>query len=297
MTITNDDIRDIIPTHKVQEGDTPLLFRPLGVKHLSPSQLDLFLKCPGAWHRRYVQRLPERGSGNLITGLAAHHAVAHYFRYLWKAKKRMAEGQLLTSFSDDFDARVRKEAEIDWGTTSDKKKEPLDEGRTKDRGVVALRAFHGKLLPELAPTNVEAKVSRAIPGTDIDLVGRIDLVEERAIRDHKFTGRMKGEDDVNRDLQLSAYAWMAGWPRGADARGWEVSLEVATFGGTAKRLASWRGPAHVEFYEEHILGRVVAALHHCLQTGSFPCQPTDWHCSEKWCSFWQDCIGKTWKGE
>jgi len=273
----------------------PLLFRPLGVTHVSPSQLDLFLKCPWAWYCRYVLRLPERGSGNLIVGNAAHHAVAHYFRYLWKEKRRLEEAQLLTSFSDDFDARVKKEDDIDWGTI-DKGKE-LDEGKTKDRGVVALRVFHAKLLPHLDPIAVEAKVSRAIPGTDIALVGRIDILEGEAIRDHKFTGRMKGKDDVSRDLQLSAYAWMAGWPRELGAQGWEVSLEVATFGGKAERLASHRGPAHLEFYEECILGRVVAALHHCLESGSFPCQPTDWHCSEKWCSFWQDCIGKTWKGK
>ena len=268
----------------------PLLFQPHGIKHVSPSQLDAFIRCPQCWYYQYVERLPRKASGNLIVGTAAHNALAHYFRYKWKMQKQMEEAELLGSFSNDFDKRARKETDIDWGT--DTKKEPLDEGKTKDRGIIALRAVAKDLLPHINPVKVEASVRRDIPGTDIVLLGYIDVLEAGAIRDYKFTGRMKTEDDAHQSRQLSAYAWMVGKPLAEDKSEFEVSLEVATFAGRTERRASTRSQARLSFYEHRVLARVVAAMHQCLESGNFPCLTEGWQCSKKFCDFWGECMGK-----
>jgi hypothetical protein len=186
------------------------------------------------------------------------------------------------TLQDHFDATFRENSqkeEINWGKDAE-----IEELDCRASGLIAIRAHGNKLLPYMAPQALEHKIRIPIPDTPLDMEGVIDVVEKKAARDHKFTGKMKAQSAADQSLQLSAYSWMSGKQ--------ELSLEVSTWGGKSARLTTHRTPKQTQFYLERVLIPTALQINHCIETGNFPCHLEGWHCSASWCGYWGKCVGK-----
>jgi hypothetical protein len=245
------------------------------IDHLSPSSLNTFMKCPRQWYFRYIEGIKTPPAGAAFTGSTAHKTCQFALQPVIVGKEMPAPKTLVEHFNDTFVASEKAE-EIIWG-----KQEPHI---WRADGISAIRSHGDRLLPHIAPHALEAKYRKPIPDTPFDMLGYVDVVEEKALRDHKFTGRMKPQSDADQSLQLSAYSWMSGKQ--------ELSLEVSTWGGKSARLTTHRTPKQTQFYLERVLIPTALQINHCIETGNFPCHLEGWHCSASWCGYWGKCVGK-----
>lgn len=172
----------------------------------SHSSLSTYAGCPRRYAFRYVERLPGEVPHWWFTfGSAVHRAFEAFDRARIRARRedRPAPGY-------DVLARAFGEAVDAAGC------EPEEAARYRARSEPVLRAYlEGAVASGAEPVAVELGFGVDVPvGGDqppVRLVGYIDRIDRRndgaiEVIDHK-TGRLRSQEDVDRDRQLTAYAF------------------------------------------------------------------------------------------
>ena len=114
--------------------------------------------------------------------------------------------------------------------------------------------------------------------------GFIDLITDTGVVvDYKTVKRSKNQAEVDADLQLSLYAYLAGVKKVAFIS--FVKKKVPD----VQLIESTRTMAQKK-WAMRVLARSVDGI----EKGFFPlADPTHWICSDKYCDFWSKCRGKT----
>lgn len=172
----------------------------------SHSSLSTYAACPRRYAFRYVERLPgEVPSWWFTFGSAVHRAFEAFDRARIRATQdgTPAPGYdaLARAFNEALDA-----AEC----------EPEEAARYRDRSEPVLQAYLQRAVTSDAePVAVEIGFGVEIPvpdgGLPVRFVGYIDRIDRRSdgaieVIDHK-TGKPRSQEDVDRDRQLTAYAF------------------------------------------------------------------------------------------
>ncbi len=178
--------------------------------HVSVSQIKTYLRCPRQYELRYVRGEPrEYVPVALVLGTAVHAALASYYTELRVGRKQNVD-ELLDSFVAAWRLAQPSDAPL---VVPDDEPVPVVE----QLGVRMLRAFHAQAVRQtnVAPVLVEApfEVELNDPATgeplDERLVGTIDLVADvdgvRTVFEHKTAARRFGQDQLEFDLQPTAY--------------------------------------------------------------------------------------------
>ena len=187
--------------------------RPDGL-YVSISQLKTYLRCPRQYEFRYVRgEKPESVAVALVLGSAVHAALASYYTAL-RDGNALALDDMLEVYAGAWLAAQPADLPvlIDDGV-------PL--ASVEAHGVAMVRAFHAHaaraaaLRPVLieAPFDVELRDPATGEVLDEKLTGVIDLVAERdgrlRIFEHKTSARRYGRDQLDHDLQPTAYLYAA----------------------------------------------------------------------------------------
>ena len=139
--------------------------------------------------------------------------------------------------------------------------------------------------PRIQPVLVEQKFSVILD--DIELIGYWDLIDAKSfIRDNKSKGKTPSEDEVNKDLQFSTYAYGFRKTFGKKEKGIAMDCAIKTKIPRAITIHTTRNDKDMEDIEKIAKGVTLA-----IKTGIFYPKRDSWVCSERWCGFWGLCRG------
>ena len=178
--------------------------------HVSVSQVKTYVRCPRQYQMRYVVGAePEFVPRNLVLGSAVHEGLAAYYRSV------MATG-------DSPEQDVCKAAFYGTLVGFRKNKLPIKDGEDMEaQGEALLQVFYETVYQD-PPVVVGVEVPFAIelhdPVTgevlEEKLVGALDLVvresERHVVVEHKTAAKKWSQDQIQHDIQLSAYKLVGG---------------------------------------------------------------------------------------
>lgn len=240
--------------------------------HLSHTQIGMWLRCPRQWYYRYIEGLKIPPPGAIILGSSYHIALAVNFIQKIETEVDMPTDDVLDAYSDSFDKRVCEENIIDW--------EDQNPGVVKDQGAGLVKIYQKEQAPKVIPIEVEQEYKATIANTE--LVGIIDLIKnDFVVADHKTSVRAYNQDDVDRDIQATCYAFLLGIPIDFEfhvaVKTKQPKIQIVQTSRTQKDIAWWVD--------------MVTDISKLMKTGIAPPNPNGWHCSPKFCGYWQICHG------
>ncbi len=253
--------------------------------HISPSAMDMFLRCGEQYRRRYVlgERIPPGIA--LVKGGGVHHAAEVNYRQKIESHTDLDDKVLCDAARDHIHHTVAAEGLM---LAPDEVARGVQRVRDEavDRAVALTREFRRTVAPQVQPVVVEEFVRVVLPKADRDLLGRIDCVDSHEqIRDLKTASRRKSEDEVQRSDQLTFYhvAYAAKYGKPPAGVVMDVLLDQKLVG--TQRLASQR----TEGDKKVFLARLNAALAG-IRAGNFQPAPLGtWWCSPRFCGYWHTC--------
>lgn len=253
--------------------------------HLSASQLDTFCRCPEQWRRRYIDKDVIPPGIALAKGKGFHTGAETNMRQ----KIETHEDLSATDIVDVSIAAFEAEAHGGVAFTDDEQSRGpsvvIGEAKDSLRSLATLHAE--KQAPDYQPVLVEQTVRITLPSAPRDLLGVIDLADDKhRVTDFKTASRKKSQSDADDSVQLTIYASSFNALMGFEPS--EVRLDSAIQTKTKvdrQVLTSQRGVADFSALASRI--NVVSSA---IQAGIFPpASPGSWWCSPRWCGYWATC--------
>jgi CRISPR/Cas system-associated exonuclease Cas4 (RecB family) len=253
--------------------------------YLSPSQIDMFCRCPEQWRRRYIEgeRIPPGIA--MLKGTGVHGAARANFQQKVESHVDLPPGDIV----DAAVATFEQELHGGYQLTDDEGRRGPDIvlGEAKDEVRDMAEFFAGNQAGDYQPILVERSIRIELPQCSHDLLGVIDLADDLyRVTDFKTSKKRKSQDDADTSVQLTIYA--AAFHAEMGTAPTEVRLD--TIVKTAKKterqvLPSSRGAADFE-----ALANRINSVAHAIQSGSFPpAPPGAWWCSPAYCGYWSTC--------
>jgi RecB family exonuclease len=249
-------------------------------RHLSFTQLNMFLRCPRQYEYRYIRGLKVPHSGAMVQSRVWHQTVELNYRQKIDSDRDLALGEMQEFFAAQFDAALAAE-EIAF--------EPGEKpGTLKDQGTAIVAAHHKTIAPEVRPLLVEERFTvDLVDDFPFDLVGVWDLVErDGTIADNKAYGKTPRQEDLDKDLQFTAYALGFRATRGEIEPGLRMDAIVKTKNPKAVQLHTRRTNDDCRW-----LLRLIEQVGTAINSGIFYPNPNGWHCSPRFCGYWGLCMG------
>lgn len=275
-------------------------------KHLSYSQVEMYLRCGRQYEFRYVKDEKDPPGIAMTLGSGAHKACEHTHHHLVDHGEPAPTEQVIDVFSDSFETRADDIPEDAWAAGK------ADRGSVKDAGVRLVKLYNNKVAPGVRPQIKDGvrgiEKFFEVPINGIPVVGVIDLIDtndpagasevERhilqrggddvpeplrtAVADLKTKAKSMGQSEVDGSLQLTLYSYVEGVPLVR----YDQLLNQKTL--KVKRIHSLRTR------QDHLwMHEIITEVANAISAGIFPpCSPTAWVCSARWCGFYSRCRGK-----
>ena len=161
-------------------------------KHLSVTQIKMFLQCPLKYYFRYREGIVVKPNSSLTMGRCFHKTVEEFY-------KRRMKGESID---------IKEAFSSFWAAESKETDFKIDEipGGLKDEGIRLIEKYIEEVAPTIRPQEIEKEFELVFENVAYTLKGVIDLIEEDGtIVDHKCSKRSPNQKDIDRDIQLSAY--------------------------------------------------------------------------------------------
>ncbi len=243
--------------------------------YISPSQLNMYLRCPAQYKFRYVDQiiLPPRSA--LTKGKAVHKGQEHNYRQKIDTFRDLKLSEVQEATAAEFEAGAQ---ETEWESGE-------DVGKIKDDTISLASLYHTEVAPQVQPVLVEEKVTVEFEDADYSLLGFIDVLDNKGfIRDTKTTARTPSEDEITKNLQLTAYSLAHRHIMGTEETGVKLDYLVQTKTPKVVSLEAKRTEQDIKRFLS-IVGRVTDAI----RAGSYYPNPGNFMCSEKNCGYWKLC--------
>jgi putative RecB family exonuclease len=185
--------------------------RPAGVwDYISPSRLNLWLKCPLAFKLRYIDGVRTPTTPALFLGKRVHHGLEIFYRHR-QLGISLEPGDVVRRMNDSWDAALADE-EMTFNSTAD-----AESLRAKEGDLVRAYLHHvpdDEPVPTIVETTLDAPLIDPVTGEDlgIPLLGIVDLVmggsDGEVICDFKTAARSSTPLEISHEIQLTAYAYL-----------------------------------------------------------------------------------------
>lgn len=245
-------------------------------QHLSISQVNTYLRCPLQYYWRYVEGLKVPPPSAVVFGLATHRAVEHNYRHKLRSGEDRPTEEIQEVFAEEFD-RLAPEAQWEEGEKP---------GEVKDEGIRTTELYMREVAPKTDPAAVEEPFEVEFGNVEYTLKGVVDLVDRKGtIIDTKTSKRTPAEDQLAKDLQLTAYSL-----------GYRTAVGVPEAGLRMDYIVRTKSPKIVSLSAEprdqkeldrllKLIGYVARAIRDELY---FP-QPHNFTCTPNGCGYWNIC--------
>jgi RecB family exonuclease len=247
--------------------------------HLSFSQINMFLRCPKQWEFRYIQKLKIPPGAALVLGRSWHETIEQNYVQKIQSEADLPLEDMKDFFSDAWTKNLEKE-EIDFGED-----EP---GQLKDLGILITDVHHREVAPKVQPALVEEEFRISL-GEEFpyELLGYFDVIErDGTIADNKSWKRSKSQGDVDKDLQLTAYALGYRVKFGRAEKGLRFDAVIKNKKPKAVQLTTTRTNDDCRW-----LLKLIEKVADGIVKETFYPNPNGWHCDPKWCGYWNKCKG------
>jgi hypothetical protein len=251
--------------------------RPRGgvFDYISPSRLNLWLRCPLAWKLRYIDGIRAPTTPALFLGQQCHGALEIFYRH------RMLGATLA---ADDVVARMEAgwaQAVEETGIAFDA---PADEANLKTQAGDLVRAYLASC-PEDEPQPLAVEATMESPLIDpatgeelgVPLLGIADLVlpgeQGPRIIDFKTSARAAPPLAISHEIQLSCYAWLYRQLTGQHESGLEIRSLIKT---KQPKIETHRYPARTNAHFRRLFS-VLREYLDALDAGRFNYRP-GWAC-------------------
>lgn len=227
-------------------------------KHISVTQMKMYIRCPLQYKFRYVDGLKIPPTGSLLLGKSIHSALENNYSQKIKTKKDLPTEQMTSMFSDTWESQVK-------ATVFEDDEKP---GQVKDDGVKLISTYHTQVSPTISPKLVEKEFELAFSNVSYSLKGFIDLVDvDNIIIDHKTTKRSMPETDVASDIQLTCYALAHRSILGKVEKGLRFDVMVRNKTPKIQQIATARTQADIDRFL-----KILAYISKAIKEGIFyPC--------------------------
>lgn len=269
--------------------------KPLRLSH---TQVSMYLdKCPRQWAFRYLENLKLPPSAAMKRSVVGHGVIEANYRAKALNGADIPVEDLTDMYATNWRAEFEKEEiTFDTGETAD---------QVRDEGISAVKEHRLVIAPTVQPASeaaVEewfdlpllAKAENPDDGIRYSIVGKIDLTDAAGIiRDNKIVGakRQVTPQSVASDRQLSIYAMAHRIKTKQPETG--VSQDVVRLMKKGPQAITVPGVRTREYLLEELntIGHVARGIEHHV----FPKRTDGWHCSARWCGYWNLCEGRNLK--
>jgi CRISPR/Cas system-associated exonuclease Cas4 (RecB family) len=260
--------------------------------YLSHTQIAMYLRCARQYYFRYILGWKRPPSGALKQGGVFHKAAEWNYNQKINSRKDLPVDEMTDYFATTFESEwAREEVKLDSEGGETK-------GGLKDQGVDLIRVHRQIIMPTVQPVEVEHKLEyEFVPKNDdgqpvsdqsVKVMGVIDLVDEKGIiRDNKTAGRAMNQMDVDRDMQLSTYSLIRRMTTGKVEPELRLDVAIKT---TRPQAVVYRTKRSREMLTMH--RNTIGMVARGVLAEVFPRNVNGWHCSPKFCGYWDDCMGK-----
>jgi hypothetical protein len=253
--------------------------------HLSASQLESYCRCPEAYRRRYLDGDIIPPGIAILKGIAFHRGAEVNMRQKLETRKDLPVTEIVDAAQAAFDESLHGSYVLSPDEQARGPEAVIGEAIDDALGMVIVHAK--QQAPDYQPIFVEELVRIELPTSPRDLLGIIDLADDKGrVVDFKTAGKKKSQGDADDSVQLTVYA--AAYHARTGAPPTEVRLDsvVKTKTKTERQvMASDRG-----VNDFSALANRINAVNHGIEAGSFPpATPGAWWCGPKWCGYWETC--------
>lgn len=260
---------------------------PGDLKHLSHSSIELYLRCPEKWRRRYLENEYEPRGGYQVVGSAVHAAEAQSYHTQKDTGFPQQVEQVLDEFSTQLENEIER-YEIDW--------DGEDPGAMKDRGVSMVGKYHEIIVPAMEPVSVEQEFNiRLHPDNAWTVKGYIDVI---GTYDDGFIRREAGPHDIKTvkkaqdhtgSIQASLYTYATMQDDDVDKTFYVHELKILKDGPHADIREVHRTREAQEMYLQRV-AMIAREIDWRVESGEWQgAAPGTWWCSQKYCGFWNTC--------
>jgi hypothetical protein len=162
----------------------------------------MWLRCSQQYYYAYVLKLKRRPSLPMSVGSGGHKALEYNGRYKIRTGQDTPTLDLLDLASDFIDEYT---AELEPADLKGESK-----GEAKDKAIAAIAIYRARDAEKVHPAGVEVEFNLDINEPNQEPIrvinGKIDLITTSLdVIDHKFTGKMKSQVEVDTSAQLTLY--------------------------------------------------------------------------------------------
>jgi putative RecB family exonuclease len=258
--------------------------------YVSPSRLNLWLRCPLSWNLRYVDGIRTPTSPALFVGKCTHSALEDHYRHRMLGIT-LPPDEVISRMDANWDQTVADE-QMDFESTTQE--------TTLRQKVADLVQAYLLQVPDDEPRPLAVEATMEVPLVDpftgedlgIPLLGIVDLVLDDAdgpvVRDFKTSSRSASPFEVTHEIQLTSYGYLFRRTTGLE----EIGLEIHSLIKTKKpKVEGHRYPARTDAHFRRLFA-VIREYLDALDRGRFNYRP-GWGCAM--CDFRQShCL--QWSG-
>ena len=268
----------------IQNLDSAQRKNAMGIGHLSPSQVNMLLRCPTQWYFRYVENKVIQPTGSMMVGSAFHGAVGINYSQKIETHEDLPLQEVLDYFSTDFDANSQ---ETDWRHD--------DPGTKKDTGIQTLSKYQESIAPLVQPKAVELGYQLSFTNVDWTFKGYVDLVTDaEVVLELKTSARSVSKPREDHIRQISAYILGNRQLSGAKEFGARIDYAIHPSKNNPPKIVSFtiQDPDDLVF---HYL-KLIKQCSRIVENEVFIPNRDHILCSRKWCGYWELCE-KAWSGK
>jgi len=244
-------------------------------KHVSATQLEMFLTCQQSWFFSYVQGIKIPPSAAMLVGSSLHTGAEFNYAYKVETFEDLPVDEVLDCTRDKF---VQGQGQVeDW--EDEKPSEVLDQT------VAMMACYQQELAPVTQPTAVEREILIAHPDWELPVLGYIDLETEARAIDLKTASKSKSQSDLDDSLQAGIYQLQRDQEGLSGDFDWHVAVKTKV----PKVQVLSKQTRNLE-QTVHVVGQVERAMTAAVKSGIFmPAAPGSWKCTPKWCGYYTIC--------
>ena len=240
------------------------------IDHISHSQLSMWHRCPRQWEFRYVKGLKLPPSGPLVLGSCYHTTLEFNFKQKKSTMHDISHADMQDTFSTAWSMKLSEETEVDWRDDHP--------GEIKDMGIKLVTVYRNDISPSIQPMQVEQHYTSSIAGVTFVLI--LDLIDATdTVIDHKTAGKSYNQADVDKDIQATAVAFVLKRPilfqNHVALKLKSPRIQIVDTYRTEEDIKWWYNMAELDVKQ--------------MKTGIAPPRPQGWHCSPKWCGYYDLC--------